>query len=167
MNQMSKSSLHATCLEVEGAGVILFGASGSGKSDLALRLLDHGGSCDQGPAGAVLVGDDRVVVEAVGGRLRASSPPQIIGRLEVRGVGIVVVPYTERTELRFAVRLDSTAPVQRIPDFARQTIEIAGIAIPELHLNPFEASAPAKVRAMARALVWSAFANHIHMPAQD
>src|ERR687898_3364772 len=72
--------LHATCVELSGTGVVLLGASGCGKSDLALRLIDRG---------ARLVADDLVTVERHGRRLIARAPEAIAGLMEVRGLGIM------------------------------------------------------------------------------
>ncbi len=146
--------VHGTCVYVSGMGVMLLGPSGSGKSDLALRLIDHGGGAD------ALVADDRVTVEPSEGRLTGSAPNAICGRLEVRGVGVLSVPYLERAHIGLAVTL-SPDRGERIPDFDRQVCEIAGIAVPNLMLDAFEASAPAKIRAMVQAVTTGTFANHV------
>lgn len=149
--------LHATCINVGGMGVLLLGASGSGKSDLALRLIDHGsGGFHEG----ILVADDQVIVTSTDGRLTARAPHALQGRLEIRGIGVVSMPYLETTHIQFAATL-STAAGDRIPDFTQQVIEIASVAIPNLALNPFEASAPAKIRAMVQAIAEEGFANHV------
>src|SRR5690606_18170052 len=72
--------IHATCVVIGEIGVILRGPSGSGKSDLALRLVDTGG---------LLVADDQVFLSVENGALVARAPPTISGKLEVRGLGIV------------------------------------------------------------------------------
>ncbi len=74
--------VHATAVAIEGEAVLLRGPSGSGKSDLALRLID---------GGAQLVADDQTLLRRAGGRVLASAPPAIAGLLEVRGVGVVRV----------------------------------------------------------------------------
>ena len=79
-------TLHASCVAIRGRGVLLTGPSGAGKSDLALRLIDRG---------AVLVGDDGVVIEARDGRLHARPGPNIEGQMEVRGLGILALPWEE------------------------------------------------------------------------
>jgi len=142
---------------------MLIGAPGSGKSDLALRLTDQANGSDHaGPPPAVLVADDQVLVEVRDGSLVARAPDTLRGRLEVRDVGVVRVPYVDEAVLRLAVRLDAERSRERIPDFSRQVAEIAGITLPELHLDPFEASAPAKLRAMVRATAREGFADHVH-----
>ena len=123
--------VHATTVAIGGRAVLIFGASGRGKSDLALRLIDRG---------AVLVADDYTEVEATGGRLIARAPASIRGRIEVRGIGIVDMPALGEAAAALAIDLDR-AP-DRLPEPAVRTI--AGIAVPEVALAPFEASAPLK-----------------------
>ena len=76
-------NIHASCVAIGGKAVLLLGASASGKSDLALRLID---------GGAVLVADDRTILRVKNGGLNASAPPSIRGLLEIRAVGIVKLP---------------------------------------------------------------------------
>jgi len=142
-------AVHGTCLQISEIGVLLLGAPGSGKSDLALRLIEP-----FGVAGAMLVADDQVTIEAVDGRLMARAPNNIAGRLEVRGVGIITVPHSVEAELRLAVRLEADAlgNGERMPDFSRQVAVFCGISIPEIHIDPFAASAAAKVHAMVSTL---------------
>jgi len=124
--------LHATCVCINGKGVLIMGPSGFGKSDLALRLIDRG---------AVLVGDDYVEVHAVNGRLTADVPERIKGKLEVRGIGLCSFPFQDSATINLIVRLGET--VERFP---QQLIEeVEGISIPQLRLNAYEASAPNKV----------------------
>ena len=128
------SVLHASCVAIDGRGVLLTGASGSGKSDLALRLIDRG---------ATLVGDDGVVVEARDGRLHARPGPNIEGQMEVRGLGILAFPALREAPLALVVTLDQ--PVQRMPDEYLPVRVIEGLTLPMIALDPFEASAPVKV----------------------
>lgn len=143
---MSVLRLHGTCVALpigsETAGVLITGPSGSGKSDLALRLIDRG---------AKLIADDQILVEARGGRLFARAPETIRGRMEVRHVGVVAVPFAEEAEIRLAVALGEE-PV-RLPEPA--WVAVAGADLPRLALKPFEASAPAKIRLAVQALMGS------------
>lgn len=132
--------LHATCVAVGGTGVLLRGPSGSGKSDLALRLID---------GGAELVGDDQILVAAKDGHLTAVPHPNLAGLLEVRGLGIFSIPHRPSVDVQLIVALGGQAP-ERLPE--PQHEEIQGISLPLLSLNAFEASAPAKVRLAARRL---------------
>jgi len=125
--------LHASCVAIGGRGGLLTGASGAGKSDLALRLIDRG---------ATLVGDDGLAVEARDGRLHARPGPNIAGQMEVRGLGILAFPWAE-APLALAVTLDQ--PVPRIPDEMLPFRLIEGLTLPMIALDPFESSAPVKV----------------------
>ncbi|HEX6979130.1 MAG TPA: HPr kinase/phosphatase C-terminal domain-containing protein [Alphaproteobacteria bacterium] len=131
----SKLQIHASCVELAGTGVLLLGDSGSGKSDLALRLID---------AGARLVSDDRTDLVAEGGRLFASSPATIAGRMEVRGLGIVSVAHVSYSVVGLAIELVPRTSVERLP--VARSKSWLGVEVPLLAFDPFEASAPAKVR---------------------
>lgn len=132
---MTEPSLHATCVEFLGAGLLLRGPSGAGKSDLALRLIE---------AGARLVADDRTVVTAEEGRLVARAPDLLRDRIEVRGIGILTIPALKRTALSLVVDLVAPDEVDRLPE--PNTAAIEGIALPRILLDPFAASALAKLR---------------------
>lgn len=151
-------TIHATCVAINGAGLLLIGPSGCGKSDLALRLLNPG--CSDATASR-LVSDDQVEVTKAGGRLYASPPASIAGRLEVRGVGIVTVPHVWNVELFLAVELVSPYAVPRLPDRDTDPFELAGVRLPRFRLAPFEASAPAKILAAADAVVNSTFSEDL------
>ena len=128
--------IHATAIDIDGDGVLLRGPSGCGKSDLALRLID---------AGARLVADDRTDLTLSDGRVFASAPVELSGLIEVRGVGIVSMAALEKTPLALAVDLVGAANMERKPEPAG--VDILGLSVPLLRLAPFEASAPAKIRA--------------------
>ena len=133
--------VHATCVAIDGAGVLIRGESGAGKSDLALRLID---------GGAALVADDQVALERRGDELWARAPEALRGRIEVRGVGIVELPALDAAKLVLAVDLADPETIERLPESGCETL--CGAALPRLALAPFEASAPAKLRlAAARA----------------
>lgn len=131
--------VHGTCVELAGAGVLLRGPPGSGKSDLALRLID---------GGARLVADDRVDLARDGDGIGATAPKEIAGLIEVRGVGVLKVAWVARARLALAVDLVAPERVERLPEAAR--CELLGVAIPRLALAPFEASAVAKLRLALR-----------------
>jgi len=132
-------TVHGTVVEIDGAGVLLRGPSGSGKSDLALRLID---------GGAVLVADDRVALSLKNGALTAAAPETAAGKLEVRGLGIVRVPFGAETPLRLVIDLVPPRDVERLSKPAETVL--LGVALPVLNLTAFEASAPAKVRLASR-----------------
>ncbi|MFQ5971487.1 MAG: HPr kinase/phosphorylase [Alphaproteobacteria bacterium] len=127
--------VHATSVDLEGHGVLLRGAPSSGKSDLALRLID---------GGARLVSDDQTRLRREGRRLIMSAPEAIAGRLEVRGLGIVRVPAATDVPLVLVVDLASAEQVERSPEPA--VCRFLDVEVPCLALAPFEASAVAKLR---------------------
>lgn len=129
------SPLHASCVEWDGAGLLICGRSGSGKSDLALRLID---------AGAELVADDRVFLEKDGEKLKARTPDKIRGLIEVRGLGIVPMPFRPETHIKLKIALCPSHEIDRMPDPMSEVIE--GIEIPLLFLDPSAASAVAKIK---------------------
>jgi serine kinase of HPr protein (carbohydrate metabolism regulator) len=126
--------LHASCVAIGGRAVLITGPSGSGKSDLALRLIDRG---------AVLVADDCTLVRTFGAGLLADVPGTIAGRIEVRGIGILDMPYQTDVPVALVVALDE--PVERMPE-RQAACDIAGTSIPKIALAGFEASAPVKVK---------------------
>ena len=136
--------MHATCVSLRGYGALLIGSSGAGKSDLALRLM-HGSLQVAGRSIVVdLVADDQVIVESLDGRLCGRSPPTIAGQIEVRGLGILSVPFVAESEIGVAVQLVQDCDVGRLPDPA-PWMEVLGHRLPMVKIAPFEASAPLKV----------------------
>jgi HPr kinase/phosphorylase len=90
--KQSQIVLHGTCVSVGGEGVLILGKPGSGKSALALRLVDEPGHGISGvPLRSELVADDQVIVTRDQGRLMASAPGALRGKLEIRGLGIVTL----------------------------------------------------------------------------
>jgi serine kinase of HPr protein (carbohydrate metabolism regulator) len=135
---LSSETLHASCVAKDGRAVLISGRSGSGKSDLALRLVDRG---------AVLVSDDYTVVRRVSGRLLARAPANIEGRMEVRGLGIL--PFPHESDMPVCLFVDLNLEVVRMPE-PREPIWIAGVQVPVVALNALEASAPIKVEVALR-----------------
>jgi HPr kinase/phosphorylase len=132
-------TVHATTVAIEKQGVLLRGPSGSGKSDLALRLINDG---------AVLIADDRTALTQRDGAVIAQCPVSIAGKLEVRGIGIVDVPYIEEAALSVIVDLVDPDQVERLP--VLRTEELLDCRIPSILLAPFEASASAKIKMAIR-----------------
>ena len=130
---MTSETLHASCVARDGRAVLIGGGSGSGKSDLALRLIDRG---------AALVSDDYTVVRLANGRLLAAAPGTIAGKMEVRGIGVVAFEPVSDAPVCLFVDLDR-AP-ERLPE-TPEPITIAGLPVPAIALNGLEASAPVKV----------------------
>lgn len=133
MTNVSSETLHASCVAIDGRAVLIEGRSGSGKSDLALRLIDRG---------AKLVSDDYTVLVRERDRLLAQPPATIAGKIEVRGIGIVDMPHGERVPVALVVCLSDQ--VERMPDDG-EIRTIAGVVVPMITLNAREASAAIKV----------------------
>jgi len=128
--------LIATRLAGRWKGVLIEGPSGSGKSDLALRSL---------AAGFRLVADDRVVVWASAGRLFGRAPEALAGLMEVRGLDVVRLEPLPLSEIVLVAR---TGEPERLPD--PQEVEIAGVSLPTITIDPFPLSTPEKLgRALA------------------
>lgn len=132
---MSTEQIHASCVALGDDGVLILGPSGSGKSDLALRLV---------AAGADLVADDRIDVRAAGDRLVAQPPAALAGLLEVRGLAIVEMPYRAEADIVAVIKLIPAADIARLPDPETETI--AGLALPLFRIDATAASAVMKVR---------------------
>lgn len=127
--------LHASCVELRDTGVVLLGPPGSGKSDLAVRLID---------GGARLVSDDRLAVERCGDVLIGRPPEAIAGLIEVRGLGIMRIDHCASSPLGLVVALGCAELRPRLPE--RMTYELLDVALPYLELDPRTPSACAKVR---------------------
>lgn len=132
MSEPSSETLHASCVAIGGHAVLLSGPSGAGKSDLALRLIDRG---------AQLVSDDYTLLVRSGSQLLARPPETIAGKIEVRGIGLVEMPYQSGAPVALLIRLDR-AP-ERLPE-PGETEKLAGVEVPVIALEALEASAPIK-----------------------
>ena len=131
--RLSSESIHASTVSLDGRAVLITGPSGSGKSDLALRLLDRG---------FALVSDDQTLVRREGDRLIASAPPNIAGKLEIRGLGIVEMEHVGDVPVALLVEL--TSDFARMPDDSRER-PVLGVAVPLVSIDALAASAPSKV----------------------
>jgi len=129
----------ATCVAIGGLALMIEGPSGSGKSSLALALIDRG---------ARLVGDDSVLLEVRENRLLARPHPETRGLIEVRNLGLIEMAVCDAAPVALVVRLDEAAP--RYIE-APETIAIAGIALPMVRLWPGGEILPRKAElALAR-----------------
>jgi HPr kinase/phosphorylase len=133
--EVMQCRLHATCVQIGATGVLLLGPSGSGKSDMALRLID---------GGALLVADDQVHIERRGERLLGRAAGALAGLIEVRGVGILKMAHCAQSPISLAVELAPDERPARLPDTLGWSL--LGIDLPRLRLDPRAPSACAKVR---------------------
>lgn len=117
-------AIQLTCVAIGGRGLLIDGPSGSGKSSLALALIDRG---------AVLVGDDGVMIAERSGQLLVSPHPNTIGKLEVRNLGILDFPTAPPVPAALFVRLSDRAP--RYVD-QPEWIEIENVRLPRLRFWP-------------------------------
>jgi serine kinase of HPr protein (carbohydrate metabolism regulator) len=122
---MLSKKFHGTSIVLDDNGVLIIGDSGSGKSDLALRLIDNG---------ATLISDDVTICEKKLNGIFLSCPKEIKGLLEVREVGIITVPYVEKVKLILVVRLTD------------ESLKILNFSIPLLSIDGKNPSAVVKVK---------------------
>ena len=130
---LSSETIHASTVASDGRAVLIAGPSGSGKSDLALRLLDRG---------FTLVSDDQTIVRREGDRLVASAPPTIKGKLEIRGIGIVEMDTVD--DIPVALFVELTSEIMRLPDDRRER-PVLGVNLPLVSVDAITASAASKV----------------------
>jgi serine kinase of HPr protein (carbohydrate metabolism regulator) len=152
---MSEANIHASCVAIGARGVLLLGASGTGKSDLALRLIDEG---------AKLVADDRTILFTAKGLLHARAPASIKGLLEIRGLGIIELPVRTNVKIALVVRLgreDARLPRLRLYR-APAPLKLAA-APPQIALDARFASAQAKIRAALAAFSQGLFRDTFHL----
>mgnify|MGYP001169931138 FL=1 len=136
-----RQMLHGTAISIGGHAVLIMGESGSGKSDLALRLIDRG---------AILISDDVVFLETRDNAPILTVAPNIVGKIEVRGVGIFDVNFIASAPLRLIVQFID-APDRLPEDIARASI--GDYVVPVSRLNPFEHSSAIKVEYALRAVL--------------
>lgn len=112
MSGAAETLLHASCVAVTGRGLLILGASGSGKSALALQLM---------ALGAQLVADDRTQLRREGEALLATCPPALAGLIEARGIGILQAPAVAEARVTLAVDLDRRE-TERLPQSRNITV---------------------------------------------
>jgi serine kinase of HPr protein (carbohydrate metabolism regulator) len=114
----------ATAVAIGGRALLIEGGPGTGKSSLALALIDRG---------AALIGDDAVMLDRAEGVLLASPHPRVAGLIEVRNVGLIAMPTVGKVPVALVLRLDPQAP-RHVE--AADIVERAGVALPLLRLWP-------------------------------
>lgn len=129
--------IHASSVVIDKKAVLLRGPSGSGKSDLTLRLIEQG---------ATLLSDDYVLLREEDGTIVARPPETIAGLIEVRGLGILRLPYCDQAVVHLVADLVSPEEVPRLPEKQRvELCEFRGVSVRHILIAPFEASAAAKI----------------------
>lgn len=111
-------TLHASCVEMSGRAVMIMGASGSGKSGLALELMAYG---------CTLVADDRTILSRRGDVLCCSAPPALIGKIEARFVGILNADTTASATLVLVINLDHEEVIRLPP---QRCVSYLGVEVP-------------------------------------
>jgi serine kinase of HPr protein (carbohydrate metabolism regulator) len=132
-------TVHASAVHFAGRGILIRGASGSGKSALVLQLLFADPQ-------ARLVADDRVALSIEAGRLVATVPDRLAGLLEVRGQGIVRRPYLAAAPIGLVVDLRQLADCPRLPEPADERVAILGLDLPRLILPSGAADGVVRLR---------------------
>ena len=130
----TRHTVHASAVVWQDRGILIMGPSGSGKSDLALRLIE---------AGAMLVADDLVAVIRRDGALVA-RPVAMPGLIELRGQGIYRLPTSPEARLDLALRLAPAGGTPRLPE--PETTAILGVMLPTLAFDAHHVSAVARLR---------------------
>jgi serine kinase of HPr protein (carbohydrate metabolism regulator) len=144
--------LHGSAVALGDKAALVRGPSGAGKSDLVLRCIAAPPLPFLGEARAELVADDQVELRRTARGLEMAPPPPLAGKIEVRGLGIMELPWRRSALLALVVDLVPAAEIERFPLDAIST-EFMGLAVPVLRLAPFEASAPVKLLLALNGLV--------------
>ncbi len=139
----SSNFLHASAVAFEGCGLLLLGASGSGKSSLALMLCDAGGT---------LIGDDQIEIFVQhNNTLMAQSAQRLEGLLEVRGFGIAQVPFIKSHEIHAAITLKAWQQTERLPHDPR--LIVMGVKLPHFEMDPMQPSVLPRLKLIVRQLI--------------
>lgn len=151
---MTVETIHASAVQIGDIGILILGASGAGKSALALDLIDQ---CQLRGVHANLIGDDRIVLERRDGQIFASPAPALAGLIEVRGSGIHAMDHVPEAALNLAVRLVERTEALRMPP-QEATEVLPDIFLPLLVLPQGQAA----VRAvLARLGLYGGIKNHV------
>ena len=134
---------HGTALQLNGKGILLRGASGSGKSSIALRLLDD---CLLNNTQGFLVADDRIFLEHKNNALYVSGPDNLCGLIEIRGLGVVTMNYRKVAKLDLVVDLMPVDIFERYPEQESQTTKVNGVELSRIHIAERNPDAAAIIR---------------------
>lgn len=129
-------NIHGTCVVYQDKGILFIGKSGSGKSDIALRMIMN--------KDAKLLADDRVDIREENDSIIASPPPAILGMMEVRGIGLCRFEPVLQAKISLVVELvEDRNQITRLP--SNQYYQIMGVDVPQMKIYPFDASSIDKV----------------------
>ena len=140
----ARQLIHATAIAVDGRAALIIGPSGSGKSDLALRLVMTPFHDGGRTLLAHLIADDQVVVQRHADKLIARAPDVIAGRIEVRGLGILPFDHVDGIAIALVADIDPARPPDRFPEPPLQ-YNILGLDVPMVRFDALHAAAPAKL----------------------
>jgi serine kinase of HPr protein (carbohydrate metabolism regulator) len=135
------ANIHGSAVLLGERGVLIRGASGSGKSSLAFALIEADHERNR------LVADDRVDLVAAHGRLLGLAPAALAGRLELRGVGILAVPFVSPVRIHLVVDLLPPRECPRLPEPDDAVAELLGVGLPRLALPAGAAGHAMRIRA--------------------
>ena len=150
MSQEISQLKHGTFVKVGPLGVLILGKSGSGKSSLALALIDGvGRGIGKNDLTTTLVADDQVCLwcEKTTAQVFGKPPKSIAGFLEIRGLGIIQVDHVARYPVSLVVKIESESKIERLPDFPNTCMDVMGQAIPMIEVSDHITNAAVKVRA--------------------
>ena len=131
---------HGSVVEVNGIGILIEGPPGSGKTSLLFGILE---TCQNRNIRSSLVADDQVFLKSVSGRLVARAPDTTAGKAEVRGFGIVNLPYIDETVIQLTVQLADRSNVERMQEPGYR--EILGVSIPAIKVPKFHEAGAVRI----------------------
>ena len=138
------NNIHATLISYKNNGILFIGKSGSGKSDLALRMIMENG--------AELVADDYVCLELKDNQLFGYAPKEIFGKMEIRGVGIASFPALKQEKISLCVELvNNRNEVERLPE--TENVDFLGVSVTKIKLYPFDCSTICKIIAKINGII--------------
>ena len=143
------TNIHGSAIAFGNRGVLIRGLPGSGKSELALRLIDSQGfGRGAKPLRAKLVADDQVLLVREGSGIVMRAPNSISGKLEIRGVGIIELPHKSKTKLVLVIDLKPQTEIERMPEADDLLTEILGLNITRYSIDPNASSALSIIRCL-------------------
>jgi len=147
---------HGTFVKVGTLGVLILGNPGSGKSSLALALIDGGGrGIGKKDITTTLIADDQVCLwyDNTTAQICGRPPKSIAGLLEIRGLGIIHMEYVPQCPVGLVVHLKQEDKIERLPDFPTTCIDVMGQAVPVIEVSDHNTNAAAIVRAGVNVLL--------------